>query len=686
MPDTATLSTPLAYALAYAAIGWHVLPLEPNAKQPLGRLVPRGMLDATTDAATIRQWWGKVPSAGIGIALAPSGLVAIDVDPRNGGTATFDDLQAAHGSLRSEVMALTGGGGEHHVFVVPPGHQVNLPGTLGPGVDLKANGYIVVEPSLHPSGKAYAWEWSSNPLDGVAPSPLPDWLRSLRVDLHRPRTDPAAKPVDARQAADVREALFVLEADDYDTWIKAGMALHATGWGHPAYAIWCAWSQQSPKFDATVQRHKWESFSAERDQALTLRWVFAEAQRAGWRNPAAAPARVSAVPAAQATRLTTGEDGATVVVTGEGEAVRTWADAVRDWQPPADLMSRSTEVEWDVEGWIQRAKVGALVAAGGTGKTTLLLTLGICVALGRPWFGQRVRRGTFLLLSNDDPQEDIEAALVMVMRAMKLDEREVAQVSRGLRIVSLIGKFGERVFTQTTASAVSATQMLELLLQATEQIDDLAMVALDTLRQFAGGSTNDEQVIRLTVGACTEFANLRRATVILPHHTGKQNYREKVVDMYAGSGSAAIADNCRFILLLQEASWEEINTKVDRTGNEQGNPLVLTSTRGSLRVKTPDPMYLTREGYRIERIGGQVRSQDAIEDAKDRKVLEAVRNGAQSKNAVHAAVGGRKTACLERVDLLIGKGFLEESGSGSGRRSGTALVLTVRGAKLLNGL
>jgi hypothetical protein len=187
-----------------------VLPLEPGQKQPLGRLVPRGMLDATADLETIRSWWARSPQAGIGIALAQSGLVAIDIDPRNGGTETFEQLEAAHGSLRSEVMAFTGGGGEHHVFVVPPGTQVSLPGTLGAGVDVKCNGYIVVEPSKHPSGKQYVWEASSSPLDGVAPSPLPDWLRGLRAPANTLQRDAAGLVVTGGRNEHLSRRAFLL--------------------------------------------------------------------------------------------------------------------------------------------------------------------------------------------------------------------------------------------------------------------------------------------------------------------------------------------------------------------------------------------------------------------------------------------------------------------------------------------
>lgn len=178
-PQLQDLSTPLAYALAYARLGWHVFPVERGAKVPVGRLVPRGHLEATTDEAIIRRWWRLAPDAGIGVSLSASGLAAIDVDPRNGGNETMDDLERAHGSLRSDVYALTGGGGEHHVFLLPAGMHPTLPGTLGPGVDVKVNGYIVVEPSVHASGRTYQWEASSSPLDGMVPSALPDWLRSF---------------------------------------------------------------------------------------------------------------------------------------------------------------------------------------------------------------------------------------------------------------------------------------------------------------------------------------------------------------------------------------------------------------------------------------------------------------------------------------------------------------------------
>ena len=77
-------------AIAYASRwGWRVLPLHAGAKEPHGRSVPRGHLDASSDLASIARWWSAAPRANVGVACAASGLIVVDVDPRNGGDETL---------------------------------------------------------------------------------------------------------------------------------------------------------------------------------------------------------------------------------------------------------------------------------------------------------------------------------------------------------------------------------------------------------------------------------------------------------------------------------------------------------------------------------------------------------------------------------------------------------------------
>lgn len=304
--------SPLAYALRYARIGWHVFPLwwaersadgsmrcacgqecPSPAKHPIGLLVHRGQDDATTDEARIRQWWTTRPQANIGVMLAPSGLVGVDIDPRNGGLETIDALEREHGAIDSGVLQLTGGGGEHRVFALAAEQAASLPGKLGPGVDLKRNGYLVVEPSSHMSGRAYAWEASSDPLEGAIAAPLPDWVRDMVRQMPSRSDAPATaprRPLPDGELERLREALQVIPANDRETWLRVGMAIHNDVGGQDGFALWDAWSQSSAKYDPVDQMRVWRSFRRRpMGDAVQLPTVYGLAHEHGLSKPAPTP-------------------------------------------------------------------------------------------------------------------------------------------------------------------------------------------------------------------------------------------------------------------------------------------------------------------------------------------------------------------------------------------------------------
>lgn len=360
-----------------------------------------------------------------------------------------------------------------------------------------------------------------------------------------------------------------------------------------------------------------------------------------------------------------------------------WVERARMWVPP-DLSAPPRPVEFDVEGLVPRGLVGALIAAGETGKTTFKITRGVCHATERHFLGRRTRPGSFVIFSSDDPQEHLEDALKLVCQSMKLTAEEQAEVAQKVRVISLQGEAGLKTFTQTTRGGSPVSTGLEShILQALDGIDDLAGIYFDTLRHFAGASTNDEQGIVQTIAAAQTIATATGASVTFGHHVGKANYREAVTDQYAAAGSSAIADNSRFVLLLLKATWSEVADKVQRTGREQGDPLVLVPTRGSLRVKKSGPIHLYRDGYLIDRVQGAALTHEQMHDAKDRAVLQAVRDGAQSKNAISSRVGGRKQHTLDRIDDLEARGHLV-NGSANGSSSHPKYTLTSSGARFLD--
>ncbi len=182
-PDPAG-GPPVAHALTYAHRGWPVLPLHrptPSGcsckdadcaspgKHPRTR---HGLADATTDPRRVAGWWRRWPDANIGVATGgDAGIVVIDVDPPDGEPSL--QRLAADRPLPDTLTARTGSGGRHLVFAYPQaGHSVRNRAGMRPGLDVRGDGgYVVVPPSAHASGRAYAWLEQDLP-----PAQLPGWL------------------------------------------------------------------------------------------------------------------------------------------------------------------------------------------------------------------------------------------------------------------------------------------------------------------------------------------------------------------------------------------------------------------------------------------------------------------------------------------------------------------------------
>jgi hypothetical protein len=145
-------------------------------------MTKNGLSEATTDWATIEQWWQKHPAAGVAIRTGTETFIALDVDPEHGGDDALAALEAEHGRLPATVEALTPSGGRHLYFAAPPGAEVrNSAGKLGPGLDVRGEGGYVVAPPT----PGYIFEISSQP-EEVPLADFPSWLlRLLSADARR---------------------------------------------------------------------------------------------------------------------------------------------------------------------------------------------------------------------------------------------------------------------------------------------------------------------------------------------------------------------------------------------------------------------------------------------------------------------------------------------------------------------
>jgi energy-coupling factor transporter ATP-binding protein EcfA2 len=133
-------------------------------------------LDATDDPVKIREWWSQSPDSNIGIATGiKSGVVIVDVDPRNGGT-TPEGMP--------DTVVVETGDGKHYYYRIDEELRACI---LQPGVDLLADGkYALAPPSIHPNGKQYRFVSQGVPL-----KPFP---RSLFSKSQHPVGTPIPNP------------------------------------------------------------------------------------------------------------------------------------------------------------------------------------------------------------------------------------------------------------------------------------------------------------------------------------------------------------------------------------------------------------------------------------------------------------------------------------------------------------
>jgi hypothetical protein len=171
----------LRFVLAYARhYNLAQFPLAPETKVPLisKKAGGRGYLDATTDLQRLTDWWAMQPNANIGVGCVQSDLLVLDHDRRTAGAAA-DAWLVAHEPFLAQTWTTITADGQHRFLALPAGIVADLDrkivtdgvsswsfvAQLVAGIDVKAFGYVVLPPSVHPNGPRYRWAPGRSPRD-----------------------------------------------------------------------------------------------------------------------------------------------------------------------------------------------------------------------------------------------------------------------------------------------------------------------------------------------------------------------------------------------------------------------------------------------------------------------------------------------------------------------------------------
>jgi len=165
----------LEAALRYRELGWSVIPMKTGKNEETGKdekKVPhvkwKKYQTELPSEGDLRYWFGKKwPDANIALICGEvSGVFAIDFDSRK----ALEHYKAVYDPDVEDTMCQTTGrdGTGLHALFHTVGHSIPLVQPILEKTDLKGEGsYIIIEPSVHESGRHYKWGHLNPLTDGT---------------------------------------------------------------------------------------------------------------------------------------------------------------------------------------------------------------------------------------------------------------------------------------------------------------------------------------------------------------------------------------------------------------------------------------------------------------------------------------------------------------------------------------
>lgn len=237
--------------------------------------------------------WSHWPYAGIAIALGPAGgIIAVDVDRDD---AVGDAIIAA---LPPSPVRKKGERGQTLFFryAGEKSRRKRCNGTMA--VEILSVGRQTVLPgTIHPAtGRAYYWLTPDTLLDyRIAELPrLPaNHLALIDAVIARYETPHvrsvsigSSMPLGVVDSDRVRSALAAVPADDYDIWLRIGMAIRTEFAGHSGFSLWDSWSRTSAKYKDGCTEARWNGFDQHGGaDKVNIETVFWFAYEHGWIEP-----------------------------------------------------------------------------------------------------------------------------------------------------------------------------------------------------------------------------------------------------------------------------------------------------------------------------------------------------------------------------------------------------------------
>jgi hypothetical protein len=396
--------------------------------------------------------------------------------------------------------------------------------------------------SVSEPGSAYAPVQGNGVLEpgfGLAPTPSPS-LAPIENDLGAGIESPnwfSALTADEKRAL-VRACLNAQDnrtSDPRDNWLRAIFAVaDAEQLGCPdARQLALEWSRRGASWTSEADFNTaWGSYKP-KPGGVTVGSLLAMARCAGldlspWRDPALA--RSPGAGAAQGAPSISSPSPQPA----SGRALCT-----------ADLPIVPPKRQWLHGTDLVRGSVSLLVAPGGRGKSSWLVTLSLACASNRSLLGAHIFGGplSVLLIRAEDPTTEVALRLRAAMKHHSLSDSDV----QGLHVIGA-DRWGLALLCPGATGPMLNKAGWDELIAELDRLEPDVLI-LDPLINLMGGvSQNDNAAVALLMRRLVELAAKRKIAIMLAHHAAKGR---DPASAESAMGAATFVNLCRVALGIE---------------------------------------------------------------------------------------------------------------------------------------
>lgn len=236
--------------------------------------------------------------------------------------------------------------------------------------------------------------------------------------------------------------------------------------------------------------------------------------------------------------------------------------------------------------------VGALIAAGGTGKSYFAIHLAIALAAGISLFKkfEPLEMKHVVYISGEDSIDELHRRLYWATRHLPGEVKE--RVGNNISFVDLADAY--ELFThKKNHNDVEITEVVEHLIKSiqAQSLPNLGLIIIDPISRFRGGEENLAQDTTRFVQALQVFRDQLSVSVLALHHVNK-GAKFNGIGQNNARGSSAFVDGVRLVIEMNQLADDEIRKLY---GDNFNRPVVHLSCVKTNYTKPFEPLMLTKD-------------------------------------------------------------------------------------------